>query len=238
MKRPSSLILLFLIPSLFLTACGDSGGFSSGSKSNSFQEDNTSQNNEEQQEVTHGGGSGSGGEENESHQNENENENQNTSNGEGNEGETSNVDLGTLITNFRTSFVRVNNDNYINLSYVKDPFAAEYQFSYYTINEEKLEQSSFIEKETIDSNETYKLFLGSSEPGTYIIKYFNKSGKQYGTSEFKIKPKYTYSTNSYLAVSFNLIQVRFYAIGYNIQQHFKKIGDFFNDIFNQDHIRI
>ena len=239
MKKLRFITLILLIPSIFLVACGDEGGFSSGSKNNNYQENNNS-NNSGNKEDTPVGGGGSGGQKDDENQNENENNNQNENPVGGNEegNNTQPADLGTLITNFRASFVKPREDNYINLSFVKDPFVEEYNFAYYTINEEKLDYASFQEKEIIDSTETYKLFLGTNEPGSYIIKYFNNDNKQYGATEITIQAKTTFATSSYLSISFNLIQVRFYTISYTIQQHFKKIGDFFKSLFNEDHIRI
>ena len=227
---------MLLTSSLFLSAC-DEGGFSS-TKTNNNSQTNTSIVDENDGKIIEeggGGASGSSGEHNDNDNNNNENNNTSTSITDDNNNNNSQADIGTLITNFRATSIHLNENSYANISFDKNPFSEEYQFSYYTVNEVRLEQADIIVN---DDNNSYNIYIGSTNGGTYLIKYFNNELKQYGSTELKVKGLNSSNNFSYLSMSFNLLQVRFCAIGYTIQMKLQKIGEFFKNIFGNDHIQI
>ena len=244
MKKFKAIIITLLSSVLLLSACEEEGGFSFAN--DSFEPDSGEKQGDEIENPkdSQGDSNGSGGD------TENGKDPQIVE-GDGEQGEDPsghqggiNVqdpeikDTGINITIFKASFIQVDESFYANIKFDGDPFSETYDFAYYTVNEKTLAKPSFNEKETIESKETYKVFLGSNEAGTYIIKFFNTDDKQYGTSEVKIKRPSEMISRSYLAVAFNLIRVRIYSIGHTIQMHFQKIGDAIRRLFDSDYIRM
>ena len=90
----------------------------------------------------------------------------------------------------------------------------------------------------VDGQETYKIYLGSNESGTYVLKFYNSNDKQYGRVNVNIKFKSSNDSTLYFSVAFNLIQIKAVSLAFSIQTTFKKIGDFFSNLFNADRISL
>lgn len=234
MKKIKSLFLLVLITSFFLTAC-DEGGF--GIASNvEFNKEETQQtetnNNNDNQPNTHSGATGANDDNTDQHSTE---ENPSVTPGEGvEEPNITVVDLGSKIINFKSTCLKADKTSYVNVSFESDPFNSKYDFAYYTVNDQKLGDAETKEQENIDNKITYKLFLGSTYSGTYVIKFYNSKKEQYGSSDLKVDFGSELETKPYISVAFNLVQIRFVSIGFGVRNIFKKIENFFNEMFNQD----
>ena len=239
MKLLKRLFVLVLIPSLFLTGCDD-GGFSAvksdetnqqtSTISDDMQKDNNDSSN------THSGSSGN--------QDDDHGQSQNVDNESTNGGTSSGnidnpvVDIGNQITNFKFYFESYSENYYVNVSFESDPFDKRYDFSYYTVNDVKLEKPEYRYKEMIGEKETYKLYLGELSNGTYVVKFYNSSNIQYGKANVQVKIKIDTFQNSYVAMSFNIVRIRYTAMYFAVQNTFKKIGDFFANLFNSDRISL
>ncbi len=148
------------------------------------------------------------------------------------------VDLGNQVTIFKCDYVKCSEEMYININFDYDPFDAKYDFAYYTVNEKKLDQADYRNKEIVDEVVTYKIFLGTNEAGTYVLKFYNSEDVQYGKMNVTLKKKAEVSSPLYINVAFNLIKVRVVAISFTVQSVFKKIGDFFSNLFSGDRIAL
>ena len=82
------------------------------------------------------------------------------------------------------------------------------------------------------------IFVGSNESGTYVLKFYNSNNKQYGRTNVDIQFKSVKESTPYISVAFNLVRVRFVSLSFSIQNVFKKIGDFFSNLFSGDHIAL
>ena len=181
MKFSKRILLLTLVTSLFLVGCGDEGGFSiskTDDQSTALQQTSTmgdDMKEEEQESVSAISSSGTtNGEPEEVPHTDKEP----TTSAPSTEAATPAVDLGNQITTFVFTFVNSNEEMYANVSFEDDPFDSKYDFAYYTVNDQKLEKSDFHEKQTVDGVETYKIYFGSNESGTYVLKFYNSSEKQ------------------------------------------------------------
>lgn len=242
MKITKRIILLALISSLFLAGCGDDGGFSiaksdeTNEPQSTMGEDlkgNTKDNN------ANSGATGAKDDNNKDDVELTEEEANGNGSSTGLEDSTPAVDLGNQITTFVFSFVKSEEEGYANVTFADDPFdKAKYDFSYYTVNDKKLEKSEYRYKEIIDDAETYKIFVGSNESGTYVLKFYNSNNKQYGRTNVDIQFKSVKESTPYISVAFNLVRVRFVSLSFSIQNVFKKIGDFFSNLFNGDRIAL
>ena len=238
MKRKTKLIALLFIPALLLSAC-DEGGFSS-TKINGYEggQDLIDDSDDEKPTIIGGGSSGSqgGGGQNDGEY-EDGDPNTNMIPG-GQEHEVETVDLGSQILNFKMFFVKANEENFVNLSFENDPFLEKYNFSYYTVNDMKLDNCEYKVEENIDGSNTYKLFLGTLSTGIYVLKFFNKDAQQYGRADVSIKIKEKTMYKSYFSVSFNLVQIRFLSFAYSIENHFKQFSKFLDEMFVSDYIEM
>ena len=237
MKKKHRFLILLLISSLFLSACDESGFSSSGSSNNNYQQNNTSEYEEDDQQYsgTAGGSNGSSNNDHNNDKQDDENTNSNNQTTDDNT-QTSTIDLSNRILVFRPLSINVEEELYIDVQFDNNPFSEQYDFAYYTVNEKQLEIEEFYFKNEIDGQNYYKMYLGNLVSGTYLIKFYNSSNKQYGQSSIKIKVKNSVNNVSYFAVAINLIEVRFITIGFTIQNYFKKIGDFFSNMFNNQKI--
>ena len=238
MKKGFLACLLILSP-LLLSACSEEGGFSVDDFDD-FQPHNvdTDPDKEKPDDSDYSGGGGSGGnEQKENPEQDKTDENPDTPINPKPE-EPADVDLGIKIVTFKASIISIDEDYYVSVKFEKDPFVNNYDFSYYTVNEKRLDKSEFIEKESDDSNYTYKLFLGSNDNLVYVIKYYNSESKQYGVTELKQKASVKTENSSYFIKAFDILRVKIYSIGHNIQTHFKKIENFFKGLFDPDHISL
>ena len=240
MKITKRVILLVLATSLFLVGCGDDSGFSIAKPDDSVQQESTMGDDLKGEQTNdnsaHSGATGSNEDQNQENQPVDSSQ---TSIGGGSEqGETSTVDLGNQIQTFVFTFVKSDEEKYANVSFEDDPFDKKYDFAYYTVNDQKLEKPEYRYKEIIDGVETYKIYLGSNESGTYVLKFFNSSDKQYGRVNVNIKFKSSNDSTLYFSVAFNLVQIKAVSLAFSIQTTFKKIGDFFSNLFTADRISL
>ena len=242
MKFVKQLLLLALTSSLFLVGCAEESGFSiSKSVPDETQQSSTMgddlRGDQKTDDNSNSGATGPG---------DNKDDNveikeDETTGGNGQSTgleETTAIDLGNQVINFTFNFIKSDEENYVIVSYEEDPFDSKYDFSYYTVNDAKLDKPEYRHKEIIDNVETYKIYLGSNESGTYVIKFYNSEGKQYGRVNVAVKFKETQQNPLYISVAFNLVKVRFISISFTIQNVFKKIGNFFSNLFNADRISL
>lgn len=234
-KRYSLVCLLSL--SMLLTAC-DEGGFGLPKNNNYDEKQTETIGDQNQNNNTSGSQSGSNG----SGDIREDNTNQGNINHQphGQTGEQppaiDPIDIGSKIVLFKGNCLKTDETNYVNITFETDPFEDRYDFAYYTINDAKLDNSAFKEKEVIDNVETYKIYLGSNEAGTYVIKFYNNEQELYGRSDLSILSAAEGGYKPYLSVALKLTQMRFLAIYYSIQDTFKRIGNFFSNMANSDRI--
>ena len=237
MKITKRLVLLFLTAPLFLTGCGEDGGFSIAKNDENPQQESTMGDDLKGDVKNDNSTSGASGSKNDEQQEPNT-EVETVPTGTGTQVETPTIDLGNQITTFAFTFVKSDEENYANVSFEEDPFDAKYGFSYYTVNDERLEKSEYRYKEIIDGVETYRIYFGSNESGTYVLKFFDSTGKQYGRANVSVKFKSNITNTPYVSVAFNLVRVRFVALTFSVQNVFKKIGNFFSNLFSTDRISL
>ena len=240
MKIGKRFILLVLVSSLFLVACEDDGGFSIAKHDDEQQEpeNNMGDRIEKEDDVIANSGSTGTKDDNEEPENQETNPTIIPSTDEVDNGTQTIVNIGNQVIPFNIYFEVSSEANYINVSYSEDPFDKKYDFSYYTINDQKLDNSNYCFKETINEKDTYKIYVGSSESGNYVIKFYNSSGVQYGKAYVSVKLNSQINSPTYMSMAFNLIKVRFVSISFSIQNVFKKIGNFFANLFGRDHISL
>ena len=240
MKFKGRLILLTLVSVLFLTGCEDDSGFGIARHDEDYQQPDETMGERVEPGDDNTANSGATGTNDDNQQNNSDDDtNSNVTPHEGGDDSTTPVaDLGNQIISFSVSFETSTEENYINITYSEDPFDTKYNFSYYTINDSKLEKSNYCFKETINEKDTYKIYLGTNESGTYVIKFYNKSGIQYGKAFVSVRLKGNITNASYFSMTFNILKVRFASVSFSIQNAFKKIGDFFSNLFNDNHISI
>ena len=230
--------------SLFLTGCAEESGFSVGKYNNEDEQQETMADEFNKQEtVSDGSSSGATG----SGKNDEDKDDVQIKDDENSSGvvgtvtgndETPVIDLGNKVTTFVFTFVKSDEENYANVSFEKDPFDPKYEFSYYTVNDVKLDKSDYCLKEIIDDVQTYKIYIGSNESGTYVLKFYNQENIQYGRVNVNIQFQKKDTSVSYISVAFNLVKIRFVAISFSIQNVFKKIGNFFSNLFSTDRISL
>ena len=240
MKLFKRFVLIVLTSSLFLVGCGEESGFSIA-KNNENTEQQTTIGEDLKGDVndnnSSSGATGAGNDKDQDDVDIKEEETGTTGQSTGLE-ETPVIDLGNQVMTFKFTFVKSDQDNYVNVSFDDDPFDNKYDFAYYTVNDQKLEKPEYRYKEIVDDVETYKIYLGSSESGTYVLKFFNSKDKQYGRVNVAVKFKAKYSNTPYISVAFNLVQVRAISLVFSVQNVFKKIGNFFSNLFNGDRISL
>ncbi len=241
MKISKRIVLLALISSLFLAGCGEESGFSIAKKVDDNEQQatmgddlikDTTDNN------ATSGATGSGKED--EHKDDVEIKDDVTDgNGQSTGQETTQtVDLGNQVITFTFTFIKSDEEMYANVSFEDDPFDSKYDFSYYTVNEQKLDRCEYRYKEMVDDTVTYKIYLGSNESGTYVLKFFNHSDKQYGRVNVAVKFQNKNNSTPYISVAFNIVKVRVIAISFSVQTFFKKIGEFFSNLLNNDRISL
>ena len=227
MKRIKPFILICLMSTLLLSACDD-GGFSlSPSGDYDYVEEDRSMDPVEQPtgDGVHGGGDGANSEDNPQ---ENTPQPDEIVPGESQE-PAPQIDLGTQIITFTLSFVKVSEDDFVFITCSEDPFEDKYNFAYYTIDNQELDNSKSIVKETVEEKETYKLYLGSTESRTYTVQFYNESGKQYGKSEITVNnPAIRYSFFNNVV---NIIELKLISVGMSFINQFNKVREFFRRIF-------
>lgn len=226
--------------SLFLAACGDEGGFSISKSDETTQPQSTMGEDLKGDKSDNNANSGAtGAKDNKDDAKTVDPTDEPSSTGTGIQDDTPAVDLGNQVTTFKFTFIKSSEEQYANVTFEDDPFdKAKYDFCYYTVNDKKLEKCEYRYKEMVDEVETYKIFIGSNESGTYVLKFFNTNNKQYGRTNVDIKFKNAQDSTPYISVAFNLVRVRFISLSFSIQNVFKKIGDFFSNLFNGDRIAL
>ena len=242
MKLTKRIILLALISSLFLAGCGDDGGFSIAKSDETNEPQSTMGEDLKGNTNDNNASSGATGAKDDNNKDDVEIiDDDAAGNGSsvGQEDTTPAVDLGNQVTTFKFTFIKSDEEQYANVSFEDDPFdKTKYDFSYYTVNDQKLEKPEYRYKEMVDDVETYKIFVGSNVSGIYVLKFFNTKNKQYGRTNVDIKFKEAKESTPYISVAFNLVRVRFVSLSFSIQNVFKKIGDFFSNLFNGDRIAL
>lgn len=86
------------------------------------------------------------------------------------------------LVDFGLSCLSVYGDFYGRIAYDKDPFAEQYNFSYYTVNGGA--HQTFHVKDSFAGHDIYQMFLGSNADGDYEIIFYNTSDVAYGTGSF------------------------------------------------------
>ena len=71
---------------------------------------------------------------------------------------------------------------YGRIAYEKNPFAEQYSFDYYTVNEGA--HQTFHVADYFDGKPIYQMYLGTEAHGSYTIIFYNTSGEAYGTGSF------------------------------------------------------
>lgn len=226
MKIFKPFVLLALLSSLLLSGC-DEGGFSIApstvddtAEQNNLSDDENNPN----KDGVYGGGGGSNSED---HQDEN-NPSTDISHPGTTPEVTPQVDLGTQIVIFKLTFISIDN-NFVFVSCSEDPLNEKYNFAYYTIDNQELENSRTVPKEVVNDKETYKFYLGSEESKTYTIQFYDTNGKQYGKADLTIeiqKENHTFFSNVK-----NIVEVKFITIGMNFLNQFNKVKEFFRRLF-------
>ena len=239
MKLSKRLILLTLVSSLFLAGCDD-GGFSIAKTNEEAEQQSTMGEQMKGDKTDNNSNSGAtGGKKDDQNDDVNINEEETGTNGQSQgQEDVPAVDLGNQITTFKFTFVRSDEDNYANVSFEDDPFDKKYDFAYYTVNDQKLDKPEYRYKEMIDGVETYEIYLGSSVSGTYVLKFYNSTNKQYGRVNVAVKFANKSTSTPYISVAFNIVKVRVVSITFAIQNVFKKIGEFFSNLFNADRMSL
>ena len=213
---------------MLLTGCGEESGFSLAHTDYNGPEEQEQDPNSVTENVgdsVYGGGGGSNSEE---HPEDAQTPIEDIQPGTPEEPVTQ-VDLGTQVVTFNLSFVSIDDENYVFVSFTDDPFAEKYNFAYYTIDEKQLDNSNTVSKEMVEEKETYKIFLGSNESKIYTIQFYNKDGKQYGKANITVDvPTVQYSFFNNII---NIVQIKIVSIGLNFIQQINKIGEFFKKIF-------
>ena len=139
------------------------------------------------------------------------------------------VNIGNQIINFRLGFVKITEDDFALVTCSENPFEEKYNFAYYTIDNQELDNSKTVLKETVEEQDTYKLYLGSKESKTYTVQFYDKDGKQYGRSEITVNnPVIHYS---FFNNVINIVEIKFISIGMGFINQFNKVRDFFRRIF-------
>ena len=243
MKLAKRALLLVLMSSLFLSGCGEESGFSIGKNYDPDQQQQQSTMGDDlrQDTVDNNANSGAtGGDQDKHDDNVDVKEDETGTNGQssGQEENIDAVDLGNHVLTFTFTFIKSDEENYANVSFEEDPFDEKYDFAYYTVNEKRLEKSEYRYKEIVGDTMTYKIYLGSNESGTYVLKFFNSENKQYGRVNVSVKFKEQNTSPLYISVAFDLVKVRVISLSFSIQNVFKKIGDFFSNLFNADRISL
>ena len=139
------------------------------------------------------------------------------------------VNIGNQIITFKLSFVKISEDDFAFVTYSEDPFEEKYNFAYYTIDNKELDNSKMVLKETIEEQDTYKLYLGSNESKTYTIQFYDKDGKQYGRSEITVNNPVIH--HSFFNNVINIVEIKFISIGMSFINQFNKVKEFFRRIF-------
>lgn len=232
-----------LASSLFLAGCSEESGFSVGKKHDQDQQQQQSTMGDDLRHETTDNNSNSGAtgaDKGEHNDDVDIKEEETGTNGQsaGSEETVPAIDLGNQVATFKFTFIKSSEDSFVNMSYEDDPFDEKYDFAYYTVNDTRLDKSEYRHKELVDETITYKLYLGSNESGTYVLKFFNSENKQYGRANISVKFQTQQASPLYISVAFNLVKVRVVALSFSIQNVFKKIGDFFSNLFNADRISI
>ena len=227
MKTIRPFVLISLLFSFVLTGCNDSG-FSISAHSDygdtPDQEQTTVVPSEHSGQSSHGAGSSDS---------DNGNEQAEPSEEELHPGSSSDsvspTNIGNQIITFKLKFIKISEDDFAFVTYSDDPFEEKYNFAYYTIDNQELENSKIVLKETIEEQETYKLYLGSKESKTYTIQFYDKDGKQYGMSEITVNnPVIHYSFFNNVV---NIIEIKFISIGMSFINQFNKVKEFFRRVF-------
>ena len=237
-------LLLILLSSLFLAGCAEESGFSVGKYNKEDEQQETMEDDLNKQETINDGsnsgatGSGSNDKDKEDVQIKDDDSGSGLVGPVVEDNDTQAIDLGSKITTFVFTFVKSDEDNYVNVTFEKDPFDDKYNFSYYTVNDVKLDNSDYHLKEMVDDAVTYKIYLGSNESGTYVLKFYNQENTLYGKVNVEVKAKNTNTGTPYIAIAFNLIQIRIVSLSFSIQNVFKKIGNFFSNLFNADRMSL
>lgn len=235
MKLSKRFILLALVSSLFLTGCGDDGGFSVVKSNEPAGQQPVTRDDLNGDNTDTIANSGSTGGNKDEHKDDTDTQEDPNGNGQStDQQEIPVIDLGSQITTFKFTFVKSDEEMYANVSFEDDPFDTKYDFAYYTVNDQKLEKSEYRNKEMVDEVETYEIFLGSNESGTYVLKFYNSNNKQYGRVNVAVKFKDSNTNTPYISVAFNIVKLRVVSLSFAIQNVFKKIGDFFSNLFNAD----
>jgi len=79
------------------------------------------------------------------------------------------------------TFVKAYNDNYVMLGYKTNPFDDAYDFSYFVLDHSE-EHLTWHNKD----GENYQFFIGTNDPGTYTLTFFNSSNVAYAEGSFTI----------------------------------------------------
>ena len=232
MKSRRILLLLTMLTSLTLSACADSG-FSvihTTNHDNPEQQDDGREEFSDDVGVDSGGSSGSFDDDHpENPEQPNGNTNTDVSEG-GEDGGVAVIDMTDRIIMFKFNFVEIDEDKYVHVTFDSDPLGNEYDYSYYTVNNVKVE-NQLLEK--VDSEtQTYKINLDSVESGKYTIAFFNQKNKQYGVAYIDIANDVRNTT--YVAMAIGIAQIQLATFGYNIMTSLQKIGDFFTWLFTGD----
>ena len=209
MKAIKPFVLVCLLSSLLLAGC-DEGGFSVA-PSSEFDEAEEYQGHEVVEQPTgdgvHGGGDGANSEDNPEEAKPLPDD---VTPGSPQE-PAPQIDLGTQILIFQLDYISISNDNYVTVTYSDDPFEEKYNFSFYTIDNQELENSRSVIKDSIDGKDICKFYLGSKESKTYTIQFYDKDGKLYGKSEFTVVNPVI--NQSFFNNIFNIIEIKFIIIG-------------------------
>lgn len=139
------------------------------------------------------------------------------------------IDLGNQIVNFRLYFLSINDDDFAFVSYDEDPFEEKYNFAYYTIDNQELDNSKTVTKETVETKEVYKLYLGSKESKTYTIQFYNESGKQYGRADLAVSIPTV--RHSFFNNIINIVEIKIVSVGMSFINQFNKVKEFFRKLF-------
>ena len=229
MKPIKSFALVLLLSSFLLTSCDD-GGFSVAPSSEyDVVEENHSPDiiEEHKGDGVHGGGDGSNSEDNpEEAKQPDENFNPGTS-----QQPTPTVDLGNQIVVFKLSFVSISDDDYVIVTYNEDPFDAKYNFAYYTIDNQELDNSKTVVKENVNDQEACKLYLGSKESKTYTIQFYDTNGTQYGKADLLVRIPVV--NRSFFNNIINIIEIKVVSIGIGFINQFSKITQFIRRLFGK-----
>ena len=228
MNNRNKLLISILLGALVITGCNSSGF---GVVHHAATEDDTPLDNSRRDDATPISSGGSGNNYGDDRGHSGNDDKKDTGAGEV-IAERPEVDISSKLQTFNFVFYETIDENYVYVTFVSDPLDEKYNYAYYTVNDDKIEPS--LTKVTVNGEQVYKIYLGTTKVGNYSIKFYNDDSLQYGFANISIVEKNPITHNSFLSVMISIVQIKTIAFGYAVAEGFRKIGDFFSSLFSRE----